>query len=115
MTVTNVAPTATFEAPAATLAGSPFTIALTSPFDPSSADTAAGFTYTFSCGDGTGFSAFQRLVVAVMLHDGDRNADRPAGRSGQARAGDELTARRAGRGAGGRPAPLRPRQTRGSQ
>ena len=58
VTVTNVAPTATFEAPASTSAGFPFTIALTNPFDPSSADTAAGFTYAFNCGDGTGFNAF---------------------------------------------------------
>jgi PKD domain len=58
VTVTNVAPTATFEAPASTSAGFPFTIALTNPLDPSSADTAAGFTYAFNCGDGSGFSAF---------------------------------------------------------
>jgi uncharacterized protein len=56
--VTNVAPTATLEAPATTFAGFPFTISLTNASDPSSADTTAGFTYAFNCGDGTGFSAF---------------------------------------------------------
>ncbi len=50
--VTNVAPTATFTAPATAFAGLPFTLSLTSPHDPSTADTAAGFTYTFDCGDG---------------------------------------------------------------
>jgi uncharacterized protein len=58
VTVTNVAPTATFEAPATTPAGFPFTIALTNPFDPSGADVAAGLTYAFNCGDGLGFSSF---------------------------------------------------------
>jgi predicted extracellular nuclease len=52
--VTNVAPTATFTAPASSFAGSPFTLALTSPHDPSAADTAAGFTYAFDCGSGYG-------------------------------------------------------------
>jgi PKD domain len=58
VTVTNVAPTATFEAPATTSAGFPFTIALTNPSDPSGADVAAEFTYAFNCGDGLGFSPF---------------------------------------------------------
>jgi hypothetical protein len=52
--VTNVAPTATFTAPASTFAGSPFTLSLSSPSDPSGADTAAGFTYAFDCGSGYG-------------------------------------------------------------
>jgi uncharacterized protein len=52
--VTNVAPTATFSAPASTFAGSPFTLALTSPHDPSAADTTAGFEYAFDCGSGYG-------------------------------------------------------------
>jgi hypothetical protein len=58
VTVTNVAPTATFNAPASSFAGFPFTIGLSSPSDPSSADTSAGFEYAFDCGDGTGYAAF---------------------------------------------------------
>jgi hypothetical protein len=52
--VTNVAPTATLASPASTFAGSPFTLALTSPQDPSAADAAAGFEYSFDCGSGYG-------------------------------------------------------------
>jgi predicted extracellular nuclease len=56
--VTNVAPTATFNAPATAFAGFSFTLSLTSPADPSSADATAGFTYAFDCGDGSGYGAF---------------------------------------------------------
>jgi predicted extracellular nuclease len=52
--VTNVAPTAAFASPASTFAGSPFTLALTTPQDPSAADVAAGFAYSFDCGSGYG-------------------------------------------------------------
>jgi hypothetical protein len=52
--VTNVAPTAAFSSPVSTFAGSPFTLALTTPQDPSAADVAAGFTYAFDCGSGYG-------------------------------------------------------------
>jgi hypothetical protein len=54
VTVSNVAPTATFSAPASVSAGFPFALSLTSPHDPSTADTAAGFTYAFDCGSGYG-------------------------------------------------------------
>ena len=57
ITITNVAPTATFTAPATTFAGFPFSLALTSPHDPSTADTSAGFSYAFDCGGGSGFGA----------------------------------------------------------
>ncbi|MBA3585846.1 MAG: PKD domain-containing protein [Gemmatimonadetes bacterium] len=53
-TVTNVAPTATFKAPASVPVSTGFTISLTNPSDPSSVDTAAGFTYRFDCGSGFG-------------------------------------------------------------
>jgi len=56
VTVQNVAPTATFNAPASSFAGFPFTLSLTSPHDPSAADTAAGFQYAFDCG--THYGAF---------------------------------------------------------
>jgi hypothetical protein len=52
--VSNVAPTATFNAPPTALAGFPFTLSLTNPSDPSAADTAAGFEYAFDCGSGYG-------------------------------------------------------------
>ena len=52
--VANVPPTATLEAPASSSAGFPFALALTSPHDPSAADTAAGFSYAFDCGSGYG-------------------------------------------------------------
>jgi predicted extracellular nuclease len=51
--VANVAPAATFTASAAVYAGSPVAVALTAPTDPSTADTAAGFSYAFDCGGGT--------------------------------------------------------------
>ncbi len=54
VTIANVPPTATFSAPASTFAGSPFTLSLTNPSDPSAADTAAGFEYAFDCGSGYG-------------------------------------------------------------
>src|SRR5213078_2962955 len=50
VTVNNVAPIATFNAPASVGEGSSIGLSLTSPFDPSSADTAAGFSYAFDCG-----------------------------------------------------------------
>jgi hypothetical protein len=56
--VLNVAPTATFNAPAMVNKGSAINLALTGPGDPSSADTAAGFTYAFDCGDGAGYGVF---------------------------------------------------------
>ena len=52
--ITNAPPTATLAAPATTFAGFPFTLSLTSPSDPSAADTAAGFEYAFNCGSGYG-------------------------------------------------------------
>lgn len=57
VTITNVAPTATLVAPPTADAGAPFVLSLTDESDPSSADVAAGFTYAFDCGDGTGFGA----------------------------------------------------------
>jgi hypothetical protein len=56
--IANVEPAATFNTPASSFAGFPFTISLTSPQDPSTADTTAGFTYAFDCGDGSGYGAF---------------------------------------------------------
>ena len=52
--INNVAPTATFDAPSRVDSGTRFTVSLTDPDDPSPADTQAGFTYAFNCGDGYG-------------------------------------------------------------
>ncbi len=55
LVVNNVAPTATFVTPVGSINnGSTFSLSLTSPSDPSSADTTAGFTYAFDCGSGYG-------------------------------------------------------------
>jgi hypothetical protein len=58
ITINNVAPQAAFNAPATVDEGSNINVALATPSDPSSADTAAGFTYAFDCGDGNGYSNF---------------------------------------------------------
>jgi hypothetical protein len=65
VTVRNVAPTATFHAPATASVGIPFTVSLTSPHDPSAADTTAGFTYAFDCGDGSGYGPFGTASTAT--------------------------------------------------
>ena len=57
VTVTNVAPTATFNAPASVFAGFPFTLSLTNATDAAPADRP-GLTYAFDCGDGSGYGAF---------------------------------------------------------
>src|SRR5207237_6893403 len=64
VTVNNVAPTAAFNAPSSVTEGSPIGLSLTSPFDPSSADTTAGFQYAFDCGDGSGYGAFSGTSTA---------------------------------------------------
>ena len=56
VTVSNVAPSATFNTPARASEGSMFNLSLTGAADPSSVDTAAGFTYAFNCGGG--YAAF---------------------------------------------------------
>ena len=54
VTVANVAPTAGFAAPVRAQVGGSFQLSLSSPFDPSPADTGAGFSYSFDCGSGYG-------------------------------------------------------------
>ncbi|MBI3667941.1 MAG: kelch-like protein, partial [Acidobacteria bacterium] len=56
--VWDVPPTATFNAPSTVAPGDPISLSLTSPVDPSPVDTAAGFTYAFDCGTGSGYGAF---------------------------------------------------------
>lgn len=52
LTVNNVAPTATFNAPFTSFAGKSFVVSLTNPSDPSSADRGS-LTYAFDCGSGS--------------------------------------------------------------
>ncbi len=54
VTVNNVAPTATLNAPASVIEGSEFTVSLTGAFDPSGVDITAGLRYSFDCGSGFG-------------------------------------------------------------
>ncbi len=53
VTVNNVAPTATLSNNGPVNEGSPATISFSNQFDPSSADTAAGFHYAFACDNGS--------------------------------------------------------------
>src|SRR5919198_6208315 len=64
LTVNNVAPTATFNAPSSVNEGSNISLSLTSPSDPSTVDTAAGFQYAFDCGTGSGYGAFSATSTA---------------------------------------------------
>lgn len=51
--VANVAPQATFAAPTSVNEGESISLTLSEIIEPSSADTSAGFGYSFDCGDGT--------------------------------------------------------------
>src|SRR5262249_11923651 len=71
VTIGNVAPTATLGAPTSVVAGFAFTLSLTSPHDPSAADTAKGFTYAFACGNGNfgaSASCTPSEVGPLMVH-----------------------------------------------
>ena len=56
-TVSNVAPTASFDFPAGVAVGAVITLSLSGATDVSPVDVAAGFTYAFDCGDGAGYIA----------------------------------------------------------
>ena len=66
-TVTNVAPTATFGNNGPVDEASPFTLSLTNPQDPSTADVTAGFQYAFDCG--SGYGGFSGTSTAVCPTD----------------------------------------------
>jgi PKD repeat protein len=64
--VLNVAPAAVFAATPATLSeGANYQLALTEASDPAAADQAAGFTYAFDCGDGSGYGSFGAAASAT--------------------------------------------------
>lgn len=64
ITVENVDPTASLNFPASVDEGTDITVSITSPFDPSPTDTAAGFVYAFDTGSGYGaFSATSHLTI----------------------------------------------------
>jgi PKD repeat protein len=72
VTVNNVAPTATFNAPGSVDEGSDIGLSLTSPFDPSSVDTAAGFEYAFDCGSGYGAFGAGNTATCLTTDNGSR-------------------------------------------
>jgi hypothetical protein len=67
ITVLNVAPTATFDAPGSVVATSPIALSLTAASDPSAADVAAGFQYAFDCG--SGYGAWSSSATATCATD----------------------------------------------
>src|SRR5207249_3571102 len=72
LTVNNIAPTATFNAPASVNEGSAFSLSLTGPSDPSSADTTAGFNYAFDCGSGYGAYSLTNTASCPTTDNGSR-------------------------------------------
>ncbi|HEX6291171.1 MAG TPA: PKD domain-containing protein, partial [Herpetosiphonaceae bacterium] len=68
VTINNVAPTASFSATSPVDEGSPIALVLSNPFDPSSGDTAAGFSYAFDCGSGYG-SASSTATASCATND----------------------------------------------
>ncbi|HET7654029.1 MAG TPA: PKD domain-containing protein [Acidimicrobiales bacterium] len=84
VTVSNVAPSALAVAPTSVVEGSPIAIALSGASDPSSPDTAAGFTYAFDCGAGYGATTSTPSATCPTNDDGSRTvkariADRDGG------------------------------------
>src|SRR5439155_1660763 len=75
VTIDNVAPTATFNAPSPVDEGSDISLSLTATFDPSSADTAAGFTYAFDCGSGYGAFGGTSSATCATSDNGVRSVN----------------------------------------
>ena len=72
VTVNNVAPTATFNAPASGFAGFSFTLSLTNPGDAAPADVA-GLTYAFDCGAGYGLFSSSSTATCPTNSTGTRS------------------------------------------
>src|SRR5207237_506650 len=72
VTINNVAPTATFNAPRSVNEGSNINLSLTSPSDPSTLDTAAGFQYAFDCGSGYGAFSATNSTSCATTDNGSR-------------------------------------------
>ncbi len=71
--VQDVAPTGTFNVPASCNQGDAVSVSFTGVTDPSSAETAAGFSYFYDLGDGKGFvagSATEAVPAAVVANSG---------------------------------------------
>ncbi len=88
--VENVAPRiaeSDFVVPAISIEGTPITISIRNVVDPSSADTAAGFSYSYDFGDGRGFvlgNATQAVPSSLTANNGEltiraRVADKDGG------------------------------------
>ncbi|HEX4521280.1 MAG TPA: endonuclease/exonuclease/phosphatase family protein [Gaiellaceae bacterium] len=74
VTVDDVAPVGTFNAPSSATPGGTFALSVTSPSDPSSADTSAGFAYAFDCGSGYApFSASSTTTCQTGSTPGNRS------------------------------------------
>jgi hypothetical protein len=71
--VTNVAPSASFNAPPSVVAGTPFVLSLSGSSDPSVTDTAAGFTYAFDCGNGLAAFASSNSQTCTTVAAGTLN------------------------------------------
>ena len=70
ITVDNVAPTGTFQAPSAVNEGTDITLALKDAFDPSVIDTAVGFEYAYDCGLDLGYGVFTSAATADCISNG---------------------------------------------
>jgi hypothetical protein len=88
VSIDNVAPTATFNAPVSVNEGSPIALSLTDPHDPSTVDTGAGFSYAFDCGDGAGLLAAPSDSTSCPTND---NGARSVGGSISDKDGDATT------------------------
>lgn len=73
VTIENAPPTATFSGPASSFAGFPFTLSLAGASDPSAADTADGFEYSFDCGSGYGSFGASASATCPTSAVGDRS------------------------------------------
>jgi predicted extracellular nuclease len=73
VSVLNVPPTGSFNAPATSFAGFPFFLSLSSVQDPSAADTVAGFSYAFDCGSGYGAFGSTASVSCPTTDTGTRS------------------------------------------